>query len=48
MATHTDHTRQPSTVARQSEIKLSRKTKKTEAFLAQKGFERLMREVNGR
>lgn len=48
MATHTDHTRQPSTIARQGEIKLSRKAKNTDRYLADRALAKLMREVNGR
>lgn len=48
MATHNDHKRQPSTIERQVSVKLSRKIKNTDQFLADKAFQRLMREVNGR
>jgi len=48
MATHTDHTRQPSTIARQSEKKISRKVKDTDRYLADRAFAKLVREVNGR
>ena len=48
MATHTDHTRQPATIARQSEVKQSRKTKQVDRYLADRALAKLMREVNGR
>lgn len=48
MATHTDHTRQPDTIARQGEARQSRKAKKNERYLAERALAKLMREVNGR
>lgn len=48
MATHTDHSRTHDTVIRQGERKLNRKAKDTDRYLADRAFQRLMREVNGR